>query len=177
MALLSLRALAVTNVARRSEISPARYPAATDREKDWMSWLPTSFAIYVESRRAASLEYSGSSAIRSAAVWMERLSSSLVVAPSYRPPMVLVATLSTSTLGRSWPQRATARTILLTSTGSSAPLRLRTCIVVVGVAGLPALVTSREVVGVMVSSANREAMIRPGHGIVNEFKGPIFHRP
>jgi hypothetical protein len=57
-------------------------------------------------------------------------SSSFVVAPSYKPPMVLVATRSASTCPRPAQQRPTARTILLTSTGSSAPLRLRTRMVV-----------------------------------------------
>src|SRR5256885_8827074 len=97
--------------------------------KEWISWLETSLVMKFESSRAARREYSGSSEIRRAEVWMERLSSSLVVAPSYRPPIVLVATLRTSTLARPCPQRWTARTILFTSTGSREPLRLRTCIV------------------------------------------------
>src|SRR5262245_48167373 len=93
-----------------------------------MFWLETSLAMKPSSRRAASFEYSGSSAISEAAVWMESRSSSLVVAPLYRPPMVLLATRIALTESSPAQQRSTARTILLTSAGSSAPLRLRTCI-------------------------------------------------
>src|SRR5580704_5674379 len=46
--------------------------------------------------------------------------------------MVLVATRSESTSGSPTQQRPTARTILLTSTGSKAPLRLRTRMLVCG---------------------------------------------
>ncbi len=42
----------------------------------------TSFVIVASNSRAASFEYSGSSAISEAAVWMEMESSSRVVAPS-----------------------------------------------------------------------------------------------
>src|SRR5690606_36118677 len=57
---------------------------------------------------------------------------SLVVAPSYRPLIVLVATRNASTSSRPTQQRLTARTILLTSTGSRCPLRLVTRMVVRG---------------------------------------------
>src|ERR1700685_539977 len=93
-----------------------------------MSWLATSLSITPSSRRAASREYSGSSEIRAAAVWMESRSSSLVVAPLNKPPMVLLATRIGSTLSSPAQQRSTARTILLTSAFSREPLRLRTCI-------------------------------------------------
>src|SRR5215469_9256500 len=80
------------------------------------------------SRRAASFEYSGSSAMSEAAVWIESRSSSLVVAPLYRPPIVLLATRMASTDCSPLQQRSTARTILLTSAGSRFPFRFRTCI-------------------------------------------------
>ena len=50
-----------------------------------------------------------------------------MVAPSYSPLMVLVATRSGSTSSSSTAQRCTARTILFTSTGSESPFRFRTC--------------------------------------------------
>ena len=59
--------------------------------------------------------------------------------------MVFVATRSGSTSSRSSAQRSTARTILLTSTGSPAPLRLMTCICVrrwVGAGGAVVAVAS-----------------------------------
>jgi len=78
-----------------------------------------------------------------------------VVAPSYRPLMVFVATRNGSTSDRSVAHRSTARTILLTSTSSRSPLRLRTCIctrrpactsvVGGGVLGLLASVSGRQV--------------------------------
>src|SRR5215472_6356938 len=80
------------------------------------------------SRRAASFEYSGSSAISEAAVWMESRSSSFVVAPLYKPPIVLLATRMASTDCSPAQQRLTARTILFTSAGSRFPFRFRTCI-------------------------------------------------
>ena len=52
----------------------------------------TSLEMVASSRRAARREYSGSSAMREAAVWIEMESSSRVEAPSKRPPMVLLAT-------------------------------------------------------------------------------------
>ena len=52
------------------------------------------------------------------AVRIDSSSSSRVVAPSYRPAMVLSATRMGSTSGMPSQQRVTARTILLTSTGS-----------------------------------------------------------
>ena len=52
-----------------------------------------------------------------------------MVAPSYSPLMVRVATRIGSTSSRSVATRWTARTILLTSTSSESPLRLRTCMV------------------------------------------------
>src|ERR1700761_1590046 len=84
--------------------------------------------MVARSSRAASREYSGSSAISEAAVWIEIESSSRVDAPSKRPPIVLLATRIASTCGSPAQQRSTARTILFTSTGSRVPLRLRTCI-------------------------------------------------
>src|SRR5687768_10493314 len=86
--------------------------------------------MYWFKRRAASREYSGSSKIKLAEVCIESLSSSFVVAPSYNPLIVFVAIRITSTLGRFGVQREMARTILLISTGSCAPFRLRTRIVV-----------------------------------------------
>ena len=56
-------------------------------------------------------------------------SRSIVVAPSWRPLIVRVATRIRSTRSRPRAARPTARTILLTSTGSSVPSRLRTRIV------------------------------------------------
>src|SRR6185312_12307162 len=97
-----------------------------DCEKLWISWPLTSLSMYAPSRRAASWPYSGSSAVSAAAVRMESWSSSCVVAPSYRPPMVLSATRSGSTACRPSALRVTARTILLTSTVSWPPLRLVT---------------------------------------------------
>src|SRR3954447_19972255 len=55
--------------------------------------------------------------------------------------MVRVATRIGSTSARSPLTRSTARTILLTSTGSLSPLRLRTCIEVLPTARLDAAVT------------------------------------
>ena len=126
----SFRALAVTNSATSSLISPRACPAFTDCEKEWMSWLRTSLSMKTASSRAASWEYSGSSAMSDAAVRMESSSSSRVVAPSYSPLMVRVATRSGSTLSSPPEERSTARTIFITSAGSSPPFRLRTCIVV-----------------------------------------------
>src|SRR3569832_2415725 len=88
---------------------------------------------------------------------MERLSSSFVVAPSYRPPMVFVAIFRTSTFSSPWPQRATARTILLTSTGSREPLRLRTCIVVAFASSLvPLAVFAGELVAVFINTTKKK---------------------
>src|SRR5688572_12107513 len=86
--------------------------------------------MYWLSRRAPKREYSGSSNIKLAAVWIESLSSSRVVAPSYKPLIVFVAIRITSTFGRFGVQREIARTILFMSTGSCDPFRLRTRIVV-----------------------------------------------
>src|SRR5258708_19062943 len=66
--------------------------------------------------------------MRLAAVWIESLSSSFVVGQSYKPLMVFVAIRKESTDWRPSQQRVIALTILLISTGSSAPFRLRTCI-------------------------------------------------
>ena len=68
--------------------------------------------------------------MKAADVRMESSSSSSVVAPSHRPEMVRVATRIGSTPPRPSAHRSTARTILLTSTGSRSPLRLRTLMVV-----------------------------------------------
>ena len=70
-----------------------------------MFWPATSLSMVASSSRAARREYSGSSAISAAAVWMEMESSSRVEAPSKRPPMVLLATRMGSTCGRPWQQR------------------------------------------------------------------------
>ena len=110
------------------EATPSRCPRAIDCEKEWMFCPLTSFAMVASSKRAASLEYSGSSAISQAAVWIDTSSSSRVVAPSYRPPMVRLATRMGSTWVRPAQQGCTARTILLTSTASEEPLGLPTCI-------------------------------------------------
>ena len=145
MASSSLRALTAANSATRSSMRPRACPAFTDCEKEWMSWLRTSLSMKTARRRAASLEYSGSSAMSDAAVRMESSSNSLVVAPSYSPLMVRVATRSGSTLSSPPEERSTARTIFITSAGSSPPFRLRTCMVVDAAAsagvcsGVPAL--------------------------------------
>ena len=146
MASSSFRALTETNSATRSLISPRACPDFTDWEKEWISWFRTSLSMNTASRRPASLEYSGSSAMRDAAVRMESSSSSRVVAPSYSPLMVRVATRSGSTLSSPPDDRSTARTIFITSAASSPPFRLRTCMVVDAVAsggaccpGVPAL--------------------------------------
>ncbi len=62
-----------------------------------MSIAATSFSITPASRRAARRPYSGSSAVSRAAVRIESSSSSDVVAPSYSPEMVRVATRIGST--------------------------------------------------------------------------------
>jgi hypothetical protein len=126
----SLRALSLTNFAVSSPISPSAWPSAIDWLNDAMPWPRTSLSMNPASSRAASREYAGSSPIMSAAVRMDSWSSSVVVAPSYRPLIVLVATRIGSTSARSPAQRSTARTILLTSTGSVSPLRLRTVMTV-----------------------------------------------
>src|SRR5690606_30659207 len=126
MASLSLRALAWTKPSRRSLIKPTSCPRATDCENAWISWPETSFAITEDSSRAASRPYSGSSPVSSAAVRIDSSSSSRVVAPSYRPEMVRVATRIGSTACRPSAARVTARTILLRSTASLPPLRLVT---------------------------------------------------
>src|ERR1700679_3772274 len=60
--------------------------------------------------------------------------------------MVLEATRMASTCERPYPLRWTARTILLTSTGSSAPLRLRTCMTGVSSrTGKPGVMSARVV--------------------------------
>src|SRR6476620_4531809 len=74
--------------------------------------------------------------------------------------MVRVATRSGSTSGRPSLTRSTARTILLTSTGSVSPLRLRTRIAVrvvgaAGVVGVAGVVGIVVVVGLVVSSGAR----------------------
>src|SRR5690606_19488140 len=126
MASLSLRALACTKPSRRSLIRPTSCPRATDCENAWISCPATSLAITPASRRAASRPYSGSSPVSSAAVRIDSSSSSAVVAPSYRPEMVRVATRIGSTACRPSAARVTARTILLRSTASLEPLRLVT---------------------------------------------------
>jgi hypothetical protein len=126
----SLRALSFTNRAVSSPITPSAWPSATDWLKDATPWLRTSLSTYPASRRAASREYCGSSPIISAAVWIDSRSSSAVVAPSYRPLIVRVATRIGSTSARSPHTRSTARTILLTSTDSLSPFRFRTLMVV-----------------------------------------------
>src|SRR5207342_3465892 len=130
MASLSLRALACTNPSRRSLISPTSCPRAMDCEKAWISWPATSFAITPASKRAARRPYSGSSPVNNAAVRIDNSSSSLVVAPSYKPEIVRVATRIGSTACNPSAARVTARTILLRSTASLAPLRLVTRMVV-----------------------------------------------
>jgi hypothetical protein len=105
---------------------PWRCAATIPELNEVTTWPVTSASMYSASSRAASREYSGSSPISSAAVWMESWSSSSVVAPSYRPLMVLVATRSGSISDRSSARRATAATMRVTSTGSRSPLRLRT---------------------------------------------------
>ena len=64
--------------------------------------------------------------MNAAAVRMANSSSSTVVAPSQRPLMVRVATRMQSTPSSPALQRSTRRTILVTSTGSRLPSRLRT---------------------------------------------------
>ena len=87
----------------------------------------------------------------SAAVRIDSSSSSAVVAPSYRPEIVRVATRIGSTACRPSAARVIARTILLRSTTSLAPLRLVTRIEVavgggvrsnMGVAGAGASATA-----------------------------------
>src|SRR3546814_1201722 len=127
---LSLRALACTKPSRRSLIRPTSCPRAIDCENAWISCPATSLAITPASSRAARRLYSGSSAVSSAAVRIDSSSSSRVLAPSYSPEIVRVATRIGSTACRPSAQRCTARTILLRSTGSLSPLRLLTRIVV-----------------------------------------------
>ena len=64
--------------------------------------------------------------MRPAAVRIDSSSSSRVVAPSARAEIVLVATRIGSTPGRPSAQRATAFTILFTSTSSKSPFRFLT---------------------------------------------------
>jgi hypothetical protein len=85
------------------------------------------------SKRAPRREYCGSSAINDDAVWIESWSSSRVVAPSYKPLIVRVATRIGSTSFKPALQRCTARTILLTSTGSKVPARFFTRMRVSGI--------------------------------------------
>src|SRR3546814_185268 len=127
---LSLRALACTKPSRRSLIRPTSCPRAIDCENAWISCPATSLAITPASGRAARRLYSGSSAVSSAAVRFDSSSSSRVLAPSYSPEIVRVATRIGSTACRPSAQRCTARTILLRSTGSLPPLRLLTRIAV-----------------------------------------------
>src|SRR3954471_23202774 len=129
MASSSLRACVATKSAVGSPIRPWRWASAMLWLKEWTPWPRTSLSMYAASRRAASREYSGSSATSSAAVWIDSRSSSSVVAPSYRPLIVFVATRNGSTVDKPVAQRSTARTILSTWTSSNAPLRLRTRIV------------------------------------------------
>ena len=86
--------------------------------------------MYVAKRRPASREYRGSSTINPAAVLIDNSSSSLVVAPSARADIVRVATRMGSTPIRPSAHRATALTILFTSTSSRSPFLFRTLIVV-----------------------------------------------
>ena len=102
----------------------------TDSVNHGIFWFRTSLSMYVDNRRPASLEYRGSSTINPAAVRIDNSSSSLVVAPSASADIVRVATRIGSTPISPSAQRATAFTILLTSTSSRSPFRLRTRIVV-----------------------------------------------
>src|SRR5690606_9517754 len=122
----ALPILAWTKPSRRSLTRPRSWPRCTDWENAWISWPATSFSISPASRRAARRPYSGSSPESRAAVRMDSSSSSRVLAPSYRPEMVRVATRIGSTGCRPSQQRVTARTILFRSTGSRRPLRLVT---------------------------------------------------
>src|ERR1700733_6433075 len=126
MAALSLRALASTKSRTRALIRPTSNPRRMDCEKECTPRPCTSLSTKADSRRAASREYSGSSKMNEAAVRIDSSSSSRGVAPSYSPAMVLSATRIGSTSCRPSQQRVTARTILLTSTGSRLPLRLVT---------------------------------------------------
>ena len=74
--------------------------------------------MVVESSRAASWAYSGSRAVSAAAVWIDSSSSSFVLAPSYRPEIVFVATSRASTRVSPAQQRPTALTIFSRRTGS-----------------------------------------------------------
>ena len=89
-----------------------------------------------------------------------------MVAPSYSPLIVLVATRSGSTSSSSSAQRSTARTILFTSTGSVSPLRLRTCMragAAPGLgAGLPAVIGDRH--GSLLASSLRKPGTRARDG-------------
>ena len=120
----------------------------------------TSFSITSASRRAARRPYSGSSAVSSAAVRIDSSSSSRVVAPSYRPEMVRVATRIGSTACRPSQVRVTARTILLRSTGSRRPLRLVTLIVRLAAGGVRAKPGA--------SSGARCAVVGDGDGRVGD---------
>ena len=62
--------------------TPCWWPCSIDCEKECRFWPATSLTIVASSSRAASREYCGSSAISDAAVSMEIVSSSRVVAPS-----------------------------------------------------------------------------------------------
>ena len=87
---------------------PTSAPWTIDCEKLWISWPDTSLSMKALSRRAASWPYSGSSAMSAAAVRIDSWSSSCVVAPSYRPPMVFRATRIGSTACRPSAVRVTA---------------------------------------------------------------------
>jgi hypothetical protein len=101
-----------------------------DCEKAWISWPATSFAITPASRRAARRPYSGSSPVSSAAVRIESSSSSLVVAPSYKPEIVRVATrIGSTACSPSAAARHRAHDLVEVD-GSLAPLRLVTRMVV-----------------------------------------------